>query len=205
MTKVVDKKYFVDAKNNKKQKLKKNAMEVVDKELEFKLDPKFKTELCKSWVENEFCVYGNKCRFAHGNLDKFVKQVNKSKYKLKDCSSFFQSNYCNYGSRCHFKHDERKLNEINVPYYSYQLMTNNYLSINIPKDGGKNQKRLRVFKDLELVNSNCNDDNKGFHVIMGCNCCKDNLEGRAKSDSQVSQVNKSNEIGFHAGILSHFY
>ena len=28
---------------------------------------RFKTELCKNWIENKSCRYGNKCQFAHGH------------------------------------------------------------------------------------------------------------------------------------------
>ena len=27
---------------------------------------KFKTEICKNWLEKGKCNYGNRCRFAHG-------------------------------------------------------------------------------------------------------------------------------------------
>ena len=48
--------------NNEKKlkKMKKNAVEYVDIEIEKKLDPKYKTELCKSYSDTNFCIYGNK-------------------------------------------------------------------------------------------------------------------------------------------------
>ena len=50
---MLQKKLFVKAKN--KMKMKKNAFEPVNFEEEKKRDPKYKTELCKSWVNTNFC------------------------------------------------------------------------------------------------------------------------------------------------------
>jgi hypothetical protein len=109
--------------DKQKPKMKKNALEPVDFETEKKIDPKFKTELCKSWTESNFCVYGNKCRFAHGKNELSFKQVNASKYKQKDCNSFKDHGWCLYGNRCNFKHDERKISRIDRSYYTYLLQT----------------------------------------------------------------------------------
>ena len=69
--------------NKKKLKMKKNAMDPVNFEEERKNDPKYKTELCKSFMETNFCVYGNKCRFAHGYNELVVKkQINHYKQNL---------------------------------------------------------------------------------------------------------------------------
>ena len=73
---MLQKKLFVKAKN--KMKMKKNAFEPVNFEEEKKRDPKYKTELCKSWVETNFCPYGNKCRFAHGKNELVSKHINSS-------------------------------------------------------------------------------------------------------------------------------
>jgi hypothetical protein len=98
--------------NLTKSKLKKDANEHVDPVKEFQMDQKYKTELCKSFTENGFCAYGNKCRFAHGRNELFVKPATSKKYKLKECLSFFKQSYCCYGSRCNFKHEERKFFEL---------------------------------------------------------------------------------------------
>jgi hypothetical protein len=107
--------------DHKKLKLKKNAMEVVDFEKEWKKDPKYKTELCKGFEARGVCVYGNKCRFAHGRGELFDKSVNLQNYKQKECYSFFQNGFCAYGYRCHFKHFTRKIDQINRSFYSYVL------------------------------------------------------------------------------------
>lgn len=41
------------------------------------LDPKYKTELCKSFISEGFCRYRYKCRFGHGLQDLMSKNNNK--------------------------------------------------------------------------------------------------------------------------------
>jgi len=105
-----------------KKKFKKNALEYVDYDSEFKKDPKFKTELCKTFTDTAFCAYGNKCRFAHGKDELFNRSANHPKYRKSDCLTFHSNGYCNYGARCHFRHHEtRKLNNIPLSFFSMRL------------------------------------------------------------------------------------
>ncbi len=130
-------------KNKKKIKMKKNAMDPVNFEEERKNDPKYKTELCKRFMETNFCEYGNKCRFAHGYNELVVKkQINH--YKQKLCNSFFNKGYCPYGNRCNFKHDERKIQQIPLPYYYSHL-----ISFHLPQL--KTCKRLNVFNEISKM------------------------------------------------------
>ena len=85
-------------------------------ENEQKKDPKYKTELCKTFRETGKCPYGFKCRFAHGK-DELVSKILNSNYKKKDCKTFSEIGFCPYGSRCSFRHDERKINDIHLPFY----------------------------------------------------------------------------------------
>lgn len=107
--------------DKQKQKLKKNALDFVNIDEEKKNDPKYKTELCKSFRDTNFCPYGNRCRFAHGKKELFNKNLDANKYKQKQCNSFKESGYCLYGSRCNFKHGEAKMDNINRSYYEYLL------------------------------------------------------------------------------------
>jgi len=107
--------------DKQKQKLKKNALDFVDFDEEKKNDPKYKTELCKSFRDTNFCPYGNRCRFAHGKKELGIKNLDTNKYKQKQCNSFKESGYCLYGSRCNFRHNEMKLENIERSYYSYLL------------------------------------------------------------------------------------
>lgn len=103
----------------RKLKLKKDAHDYVDYLKEYQQDPKYKTELCKTFNETGFCAYGNKCRFAHGRYELFDKVITCKKYKQKECMSFYKNKFCCYGIRCHFKHEERRLEDIDRSYYLY--------------------------------------------------------------------------------------
>ena len=126
--------------NHKKLKLKKNALDKVDFEEEKKNDPKYKTELCKSFMENHFCQYGNKCRYAHGKDDLVIKEKINN-YKRKLCKSFFKEGFCTYGIRCNFQHDQRKLSDIKLSYYYINLLI-------YKKSKGITRKRLKVFEEI---------------------------------------------------------
>ncbi len=92
------------------KKPKKNANQPVNIYQEKILDPKYKTELCKTFEETGFCPYVNKCRFAHGKNELFNKSLNVNNYKVKKCKSFYCETFCIYGSRCLFKHSDEKEN-----------------------------------------------------------------------------------------------
>ena len=204
-----NKKLLVEAKI-RNVKLKKNALDIVDVVRESKTDPKFKTELCKSWVETAFCIYGNKCRFAHGKSEIFEKPVNQTKYKQKNCLSFFQYGFCNYGTRCHFKHDERTLSDINLPHYNNKLLISNYsLSLNIDKNSittpNKNEsKRLSIFKELTKEPKENNIPN---HINYYSNISDTFIKVKidSKSLSSESQIKNHNDFALNTRSLTHFY
>ena len=104
---------------------------------------KFKTELCKNFMESGYCNYGDKCRFAHGKEDLVFRPILNSKYKSKPCMSFHTLNYCPYGNRCLFKHDERAFQDLPRSYYSNLLKMPNLRS----KARSKGR-RLAVFQML---------------------------------------------------------
>ena len=85
-------------------------------ENEQKKDPKYKTELCKTFSEKGKCPYGYKCRFAHGKEELNSKNLNLN-YKKKKCKKFSEYGFCPYGSRCSFIHYDRKINDIILPFY----------------------------------------------------------------------------------------
>jgi hypothetical protein len=121
---------------------------------EFKQDIKFKTELCVSYKNNTHCKYGNKCRFAHGPKELFNKSLGCHKYKQTPCQGFYLTGYCLYGSRCHFKHDDREVGTISRSWHTYSLMI------------GKNKgSRLKAFENLQYIQKNQEEVNKGNHCI----------------------------------------
>ena len=129
---------------NQKKKLSKAIMEE-----EKKKDPKYKTELCKTYSETGECPYGRKCRFAHGKEELFLKD-NGINYKKIECKSFSELGFCTYGSRCSFKHDERKINNFKLPFYYVKLFIFHNLK--------PMKNRLRIFE--EIINNNDKDINK---------------------------------------------
>lgn len=69
----------------------------------------YKTELCRSWEEKGTCKYGEKCQFAHGDLEQ--RRVERHpKYKTEICRTFWVSGSCPYGKRCCFIHTELPAN-----------------------------------------------------------------------------------------------
>jgi hypothetical protein len=85
---------------------------------------KYKTEMCKNWIEVGHCRYGNKCQFAHGDHELMGKAppVNNNKYKSKTCTTFNEKLYCPYGQRCLFKHEDRNFDEVKNLYYVHLLV-----------------------------------------------------------------------------------
>ena len=142
---------IIKTENNKQksQKIKKKKLSKSIMEEEKKKDPKYKTELCKTYSETGECPYGRKCRFAHGKEELFLKD-NGINYKKIECKSFSELGFCTYGSRCSFKHDERKINNFKLPFYYVKLFIFHNLK--------PMKNRLRIFE--EIINNNDKDINK---------------------------------------------
>ena len=79
---------------------------------------KYKTQLCRHWIQNGFCPLDNFCQFAHG--DKELRQPNDplpknfgrtalgavhSNYKTILCKYWKETGTCKYGDACSFFHD----------------------------------------------------------------------------------------------------
>lgn len=63
----------------------------------------YKTELCGSYMKLNYCPYGNKCQFAHGENE--LKRVERpANYRSKPCLNWSKYGSCRYGNRCCFKH-----------------------------------------------------------------------------------------------------
>jgi hypothetical protein len=123
----------------------KNYKKIIEEE--YKKDPRYKTELCQKFMETGNCPYGFKCRFAHGKNELNSKILNIN-YKKKPCKRFYKYGFCPYGSRCLFLHNDRKIRNINLPYF-YIMTFIDFITLN---------KRLPVFKNLEFDNNNINKD-----------------------------------------------
>ena len=49
---------------------------------------KIKSSLCKNYMEEGVCLYGDKCQFAHGTEELKCNSENQVCYKTKPCYSF---------------------------------------------------------------------------------------------------------------------
>ncbi|KAI5191634.1 butyrate response factor [Nematocida sp. AWRm77] len=63
----------------------------------------YKTEICKSFEENNFCPYGDKCQFAH-SLKELRDVERHPRYKTELCKTYTTFGTCSYGKRCCFIH-----------------------------------------------------------------------------------------------------
>ncbi len=107
---------------------------------------RYKTELCRQFVENGGCKYGDKCQFAHGSPD--LKDVNRHpKYKTDYCRTFHSKGFCPYGPRCHFIHE---LNE------KFEGNTNNVV----------NKKQVKSPEVSSQTNTNEFNLSKIFSIIL---------------------------------------
>jgi len=68
-------------------------------------EQRYKTELCRAYEEQNNCVYGDGCMFAHG-LWELKRPVNRHpKYKTQKCAAF-EDGLCMFGTRCSFLHEK---------------------------------------------------------------------------------------------------
>ena len=75
------------------------AKMIITSDMENKFQTKYKTELCKNWIEIGFCRYGNNCKYAHGHSEVVLPKLAPTK-KDKNCKTFFKTGQCPYGTRC---------------------------------------------------------------------------------------------------------
>lgn len=115
----------------------------MDKLAEVSSADNYKTELCRTWVANNYCPYNEKCRFAHGKKELHDKIIVGRFYKQKQCKSFYTTGTCKYGSRCHFRHEQRRLEEIERTFFGLQLLR--------MREGFSNRKRLNVFQNITAI------------------------------------------------------
>lgn len=141
-------------------------------------DLKYKTELCRTWVEQNYCPYMEKCRFAHGKNDLQDKIIFGKNYKQKDCKSFHSKGFCPYGPRCLFRHDERKFSDLNRPFYKYVLESNfpNLYFANL-----NSNKSRKNSQEEDLSNSMDNDK-----------CLNLKIKESSNANNTISKCNSNN-------------
>lgn len=111
---------------------------------------KFKTEMCKNWIEAGTCRYGNKCQFSHGEQELIgKKEPSDQKYKTKSCESFSDTRFCPYGNRCLFRHEDRQFEEVHSYFYVSKLLTTTYVKTEVPAENCLSAKRLNIFAVID--------------------------------------------------------
>jgi hypothetical protein len=93
---------------------------------------KYKTEMCRNWIETHVCQYAEKCNFAHGFDELIEKNPANEKYKSKKCIPFHSKGVCTYGHRCLFLHETRSLEEIPRSFYKARLIYNPFTVKRLP-------------------------------------------------------------------------
>jgi butyrate response factor 1 len=65
---------------------------------------KYKTELCRPYLETRHCKYGSRCRYAHGKKE--LKTVNRHpNFRTVLCLPYHYEGVCTYGVRCCYIHN----------------------------------------------------------------------------------------------------
>lgn len=122
-------------------------------------EERYKTELCKNWIEIGRCRFNDTCRFAHGLDDlnhsmKIFDGKPNPNFKKNNCGNFYGKFYCNYGYKCVFRHEKRKMVQIHRHHYTPHFYVFESLYA-ISKDKAhfiesyeRDTNRLAVFSDI---------------------------------------------------------
>jgi hypothetical protein len=78
---------------------------------------KMKVELCRNFVENGYCIYADRCCFAHGYEELYINSGIGNKLRTKQCRLFHKDLVCKYGARCNFIHHSRAFRDRRVQDY----------------------------------------------------------------------------------------
>ena len=89
-------------------------------------NPRYKTTLCKKYLQSQSCPYGDKCQFAHGEQElrhfngqqqnmmyalgmNSKNQNNLLNYKIVKCKNWEKDKTCKYGAHCTFAHGDEEI------------------------------------------------------------------------------------------------
>ena len=141
---------------------KKNKISFKGEAKDFKI--KYKTELCKYFEIYGYCLYGNKCAYAHGKENLRSKVTNTTAYRTKKCVQFFEQGYCPYGNRCQFAH-QLKSNIINNPY-DKGMSYGKILEIISKLENVENIKKLVEKPRLNVFKEICGNNNQNIKKLV---------------------------------------
>ena len=170
--------------NNKSNLSSEYKLNIISEHLK---DPKYKTEMCKSFVKYGKCSYKKKCRYAHGESELISKNISNKNYKRIKCNNFHaKPGHCPYGRRCQYVHEDRKLEDIELVHFNFYqtlIRKNEYenfmysrneinqiplsrkdqkIELNLNKELKANSNRLSVFS--EITSSSYGISNSRFPI-----------------------------------------
>lgn len=117
----------------------------IDQFLRDPVKPLYKTTLCKHFMKKGFCVYGEQCRFAHGEDELRLKPYIRN-YRLVPCRYLFEQGYCPYGQNCNFSHDPNKHHKLQNLFSDMSAKQASSCCF-VPEKRTEGS-RLNVFKDI---------------------------------------------------------
>lgn len=144
---------------------------------------RYKTELCRQYIENGGCKYGDKCQFAHGISD--LKDVNRHpKYKTDYCKTFHSKGFCPYGPRCHFIH------ELNEKIDGHFNKKSKFREISRQKENSKLDKQIEALHTHLSSNLLLNDDfDKQQNYNLGVRSMQ--IRDNDNRNQQIDELNTS--------------
>jgi len=159
---------------------------------------KEKTELCKFWLYDNHCKFGDDCAFAHGHHELVKKTHVASKFRMTLCTSYLKGDaYCIYGSRCQFCHPSRDFSDFDNQRTRYQNLLNENAKIM--------QSRIDMVADPEITTFNIAMPEKSRLSVFAKFCpletssktSKDNKKGgqkRQRNSKKLDSNSKQNSV-----------
>lgn len=108
---------------------------------------KYKTELCKNWIEKGKCSYSVRCKFAHGYHELVQNKAEERLQQTAKCETFHTEGYCSYGTRCIYQHETRSVQEINESYFGKNItfLAHELADLTVVR------KRLPIFQEIAPI------------------------------------------------------
>ena len=167
-----------------------------------KFQTKYKTELCKNWIEVGFCRYSENCKFAHG-AEEIAIEIAKVR-KKKNCKAFFSSGKCLYGVRCQYRHEHRHIDQIKRYPYVVRLITYESLFANsidqeaFLENFETGVEKLEVFKkiheiehaedEVEIIAANKDKATECKYVEIEETNSEDSTSGSSQDETELENI-----------------
>ncbi len=173
-------------------------------------NPRYKTTLCKHFNSPQGCSYGDKCQFAHGNIELRLnnnqgfpqmgmadagKKMQNSmlNYKIVKCKNWEKDGTCKYGAHCTFAHGDKELRnksqnlyQMNSPMMMIPMMNEMYPIPMMMPAPGMDMNQMPQMMAPQNINQN------QFMMMMppiqdGMNNNNDNNNNNAEPKGEINQ------------------